>query len=316
VKSNHTRFRAYHLGCPGSSFSYFADGHFTVIEGRLTAESRPQLEYEMSARCGVDRADLLHITSWDADHCNKHELLDLLNMIQPLKIECPGYDPYTDHGEGCLEIIGDYRDRRRNTVEIPEIRHVTPDYIRCLVPAERRAFSNTLFNPFHISENANDNSTVKLFRKGSFNVLSLGDVEASKIGARLRRSSILCAETDVMVLAHHGADNGFTNKKFLTHLEPTLAICSADYNNQYDHPRDEIRELLHEQGIRLMTTKTGDVIVRSIGNHAGRYQAVNLIGKNVTESSRVEFVSKKSGILDVNGDTLRQRYGMHNSHPR
>jgi competence protein ComEC len=119
-----------------------------------------------------------------------------------------------------------------------------------------------------------------------------------------------------MVLAHHGADNGFTTKKFLTHLEPTLAICSADYDNQYDHPRDEIRELLHEQGIRLMTTKTGDVIVRSIGDHTGRYQAVNLIGKNAAESSRVEFVSKKSGILDANGDTLRQRYGEHKFHPR
>jgi competence protein ComEC len=26
-----TRFRAYHLGSAGSSFSYFADGHFTII---------------------------------------------------------------------------------------------------------------------------------------------------------------------------------------------------------------------------------------------------------------------------------------------
>jgi competence protein ComEC len=298
MNSNFTRFRAYHLGCPGSSFSYFADGHFTVIEGRLTDESRPQLEHEMANRCGVERANLLH-------------------MIQPLKIECPGYDPYTDHGEGCLEIIADYRDRRRNnTNQIPEIEHITPDYIRGLVLAERRAFRNTLVNPYHISENANDNSTVKLFRRGSFNVLSLGDVESPMIGARLRRSTILCSETDVMVLAHHGADNGFTTKKFLSHLEPSLAICSADYGNQYDHPRDEIRELLHEQGIRLMTTKTGDVIVRSTGDHIGAYQAVNLIDKSGKESSRVDFVSKKSGILDANGDTLRQRYGDHKSYPQ
>jgi len=129
-------------------------------------------------------------------------------------------------------------------------------------------------------------------------------------------ASILTTETDVMILAHHGADNGFTTKKFLAHLEPSLAICSADYDNQYDHPREEIRELLHEQGIRLMTTKTGDVIVRSSGDHTGAYQAINLIEKSGKELSRVDFVSKKSGILDANGDTLRQRYGLHKSYPR
>jgi competence protein ComEC len=298
--------------------SYFADGYFTVIEGRLTDESRPQLEHEMTNRCGVESAELLHITSWDSDHCNKNELPDLLNLIQPMKIECPGYDPHKDygHGEECMGIIADYRDRRRNSNRTPQIQHVTPAYIDGLQPAERRAFTNTFYNPFHISDCANDNSTVKLFRRGSFNVLSLGDVESPMIGARLRRSSILTSETDVMILAHHGADNGFTTKRFLTHLEPSLAICSADYGNQYDHPREEIRELLHEQGIRLMTTKTGDVIVRSIGDHTGAYQAVNLIDKSGRESSRVEFLSKKSGILDANGDTLRQRYGDHKSYPR
>ncbi|WP_354181885.1 hypothetical protein [Bradyrhizobium sp. LA6.1] len=106
------------------------------------------------------------------------------------------------------------------------------------------------------------------------------------------------------------------HQKFLTRLEPSLAICSADYDNQYDHPCEEIRERLHEQGIRLMTTKTGDVIVRSTGDHTGAYQAINLIEKLGKESSRVDFVSKKSRILDANGDTLRQRYGLHKTHPR
>ena len=62
MRSIHTRFRAYHLGTSGSSFSYFAGEHFTMIEGRLTEESRPQVEREME-NCGVDSADLLHITN-------------------------------------------------------------------------------------------------------------------------------------------------------------------------------------------------------------------------------------------------------------
>jgi competence protein ComEC len=318
MKSIVTRFRAYHLGSPGSSFSYFADGHFTMIEGRLTDESRAQVEYEMTNRCKVEYADVLHITSWDADHCNKNELPELLNLIRPRRIECPGYDPNKEygHGEECLEIIGEYLSRRRNTGDVPVVEHITPRYINSLEPASAKAFHNTFYNPFHISENANDNSTVKLFRRGSFNVLSLGDVESPMIGARLRRSRILCSETDVMILAHHGADNGFTTKKFLTHIGPNVAVCSSDYDNQYDHPRDEIKELLHEQGIWLKTTKTGDVIIRSTGDHIGAYEVINLIEKSSKVSSTRSFYSKKSGILDTNGDTLRQRYQTKKSYPR
>ena len=316
MKSIRTRFRAYHLGCSGSSFSYFAGGHFTMIEGRLTEDSRRQVEIEME-RCGVEVADVLHITSWDSDHCNKYELPELLNLIQPRRIECPGYDPHKDygHGEECLKMIAEYRTRRRNTGFVPEVEHITPAYIEGLEHASAKAFKNTFYNPYHIVENANDNSTVKHFRIGSFNVLSLGDVESTLIGARLRRSPILCSETDIMILAHHGADNGFTTKKFLNHIDPTVAICSSNYDNQYDHPPQEIKDLLHEEGIWLKTTKTGDVIIRSIGDHIGQYEVMNLIAKSTEESSRRSFVSKKAGILDANGDTLRQRYGVKKHYP-
>lgn len=37
------------------------------------------------------------------------------------------------------------------------------------------------------ANNANNNSTVKQFRSGSFNVLSLGDVESTNISSYLRR---------------------------------------------------------------------------------------------------------------------------------
>jgi competence protein ComEC len=238
--------------------------------------------------------------------------------MRPRRIECPGYDPIKDygHGEDCLAIIAEYRARRRNTSFAPVIMHITPAYINGLDHASALAFNDMFYNPYHIVQNANDNSTVKLFRGGSFNVLSLGDVEDSLIGARLRRSRILGSETDVMILAHHGADNGFTTKKFLRHIDPTVAICSSNYDNQYDHPRQEIRDLLHEEGIQLKTTKTGDVIVRSIGDHTGVYEVINLKAKSTEISSTGMFVSKKVHILDADGDALRQRYGGRRRYPR
>lgn len=307
MKSIVTRFRAYQLGCPGSSFSFFANGQFTVLEGRLTDYSRKSLIYEM-ARCGVECASTLHITSWDADHCNAKEINDLLGLIRPAKIECPGYDPHTANAMTCIEVINTYRAARVRSNRPAEVRLITPAYIDSLDRAEELAFKDTFLNPIVINPNCpNDNSTVKHFRTRSFNVLSLGDVEDRLISARLRRQKILKEQTDVMILAHHGADNGFTNKPFIERVRPHLAICSADYSNKYDHPRDEIRELLYKYGVRLMTTKTGDVIVKSVGNHNGRFRAVNLKGNSSEISSTCEFVSKKSAILSHNADTIRQR---------
>ena len=64
-----------------------------------------------------------------------------------------------------------------------------------------------------------------------------------------------------MILAHHGANNGLTNQELLTAIKPCIAICTSNYDSQYNHPRDEIRNLLRYNQIPLFTTKTGDVII-------------------------------------------------------
>ncbi|MBU2811069.1 hypothetical protein HF669_06680 [Acidithiobacillus thiooxidans] len=49
LKPIKTRFRAYQLCEPGSSFSYFADNHFTLIEAKLTDNSYASLVAELKA---------------------------------------------------------------------------------------------------------------------------------------------------------------------------------------------------------------------------------------------------------------------------
>jgi competence protein ComEC len=266
-----------------------------ITHGRLTPRSRRSLVAEMLA-CGVEHARAMQITSWDADHCNINELQELLDMTKPLLVECPGCDPATESASDCLELIGDYRDRQRRSNRPVEPWYTTPKYISSLDLATPLAFRNTFYGPFRIDTDcANNNSTLMQFGTGSFNVLSLGDVECQNISARLRRSRLLQLETDIMIQAHDGAGNGFTNDKLLRALEPSLAICSADYDNQYGHPRQEIRDLLHEHQIRLMTTKTGDVVVISVANHDGCYEAINLKGDSTSVSSR-ELLSEKSAL--------------------
>lgn len=303
-----TRFRAYRLGSAGSSFSYFDGSRFTLMEGRITDVSRPMVNQEM-ALCDVSRVSCLHITSWDNDHCVLSELKEILANYLPEKIEYPGYPPTTETGKNCLAQIQAYQKLMATVSVTVTVNQIGPEYIASLNPAKELGYRDVFYHPKYLSKKSNDNSTVKLFRSGCFNVASLGDVEDPQIGVYLRGSRLFAREVDVLILAHHGADNGFTSRKFLNIVRPTIAICSSNYDNEYDHPRDEIRELLREQGIPLFTTKTGDVVIHSTGSHEKTYRLINLKAGSTEISSSVEFVSKKSKIFgNFNFDTIKEIY--------
>lgn len=304
VKPIRTRFRGYQLGEAGSSFSYFADGHFTLLEAMATDLSRPQLRFEL-AICGKRAVDTLHITSWDLDHCKPTGLEWILANLAPSKIEHPGYEPHTDSGCECLRMIEAYRRSRKARAEPIVVQAIDPPYIASLETAQSLGYRDIFYHPRQLHDQSNNNSSIKFFRRGSFTVLSLGDVEAPEIAAMLRRCKTLCRELDVMILAHHGAHNGFTTKRLLEALQPRVAICSSDHGNRFEHPRDEIRALLYEQGIRLFTTKTGDVVIESIGSHAADYQATNLVSNSTRESSAVRHRARKFEHLSMNSDAIR-----------
>lgn len=313
LRAIETRFRAYQLDSAGGSFSYFADGKFTLIESRITDLNESRIKQEM-AICGVSTIDVLHITSWDQDHCSPQQLDSILTELKPRKIEYPGYEPDTDCGKESIEIIKAYKRRKAEAAKIVSI---TPAYIEDLNAAEDYGYNHIFYHPRYLDDEChNNNSTVKQFRSGSFNVLSLGDVESSQVSAGLRRLRTIHSEADIMVLAHHGAHNGFTTSGFLKQVKPSVAIASSNYGNQFDHPKPEIRELLHKHDIELFTTKTGDVVIRSIGNHTGHYEVINLKADSTEVSCRRSFTAKKREFLLQNADTIRSRINRPNRGPR
>jgi hypothetical protein len=118
-------------------------------------------------RCGVQDADVLHITSWDSDHCSATELPDLLRLVRPTKLELPGYEPFFENAKRCAKILADYVGDVRTDNRPKSLRQITPEYIDGLETAQSLCFKNTFYNPRTISPDcANDNSTVKLFRAG------------------------------------------------------------------------------------------------------------------------------------------------------
>lgn len=285
LKQKNTRFRAYQLGNEGSSFSYFDGTYFTLIEARLNETNTPSLVQEIE-KCNVkNNIDTLHITSWDEDHCKKGELEIILRVLKPKRIEYPGYLPHTDNGTECFKMIKAYTG---NIVAI------TQNYVSHLTSAQSWGYSNILYNNQKDYPESNNNSSIKLFRAGCFSVLSLGDVESKEIANFLIKHTSILNEVDVMILAHHGADNGFTTDEFIKKVNPSVAVCSSNYDNQYDHnPRQEIKDILYNNEVKLYTTKTGDVVIRSNGDHTISYEAINLISNSTKVSSESGTLSTK-----------------------
>ena len=101
---HYTRFRAYQLGEKGASFSLSVNQYFVLVEARYNEVNKQHIKYEMRLS-GVDHINVLHITSWDEDHCKSTELEDIIQDLNPSVIECPGYSPHTITGLRSLSII-------------------------------------------------------------------------------------------------------------------------------------------------------------------------------------------------------------------
>lgn len=284
MRMKKTRFRAYQLGDKGSSFSYSVDDNFTLIEARLNATNAPSIYHEMKIT-GANNLANLHITSWDKDHCSESELPDILEYLKPEKIQYPGYEPDTDCGKTCKRMIEDYCTEQKKV----GVRY-TPDYVNGLDAGENLQYSTIIYNPIDGEGNHNDNSIVALFRAGRFTVLSLGDCGSESIAKRIQTGTIATKETDVLILAHHGADYGFTTDEFIKAINPRIAICSSNYDNQYEHPREEVRQILYQNNVHLFTTKTGDVIVEC--NEDNKVHVKNLVSDNTKLSSAYTFTPR------------------------
>ena len=290
--SFHTKFRAFQLDSPGSLFSYFKNNHYTLIEARLPKTGQAGLDIVKAdlAFHNKETIDLLHITSWDADHCTTNDLREILNHLRPSVIEVPSYDPVTEDGRTCQRWINVINTLFESYA--PTIRIVNREYLDSLTVAPPRGENSIAYRSKFDCDNKNDMSQIRLFRSKGFNVLSVGDCECSTIADSISGCSMLQTETDVLILAHHGAANGFTSGKLLDILKPKIAICSSNYGNHYDHPRQEVCGLLSSRGIPLMTTKRGDVVIYQMEG-ADTAVAVNMASNNEIAETAIGIRPKR-----------------------
>ncbi|MDJ1478862.1 hypothetical protein QNI16_00115 [Cytophagaceae bacterium YF14B1] len=286
-----TKFRAFQLESEGSLFSFYKQDTnvYTLIEARLPCGGIDILIEDLKIH-NKERVDTLHITSWDTDHCCFNDLVQIINHLRPSLIEVPSYLPSSEEGRLCRNLLLKYDNIHQKYVH--NVIEISKEYISRLSSASSWGSSDVLYPSSYDSENKNDMSLIKLFRSAGFNVISLGDCESEEIARRLLISNIFISEVDVLILPHHGADNGFMSGSFLDKVKPKLAVCSSNYDNQYEHPRQNIRDMLSCRGIPLMTTKRGDVIIFH-ENGSSQSVAYNFISRNRAYEFPTPFMPKK-----------------------
>jgi competence protein ComEC len=284
-----TKFRAFQLDSEGSLFSYFKPNQYFLIEARLPKGGLDVLREDLKYH-GKTHVDVLHITSWDVDHCKYDDLVQILNHLRPNTIEIPSYLPESDTGKLCRRTLIGYDDIHQQYK--PNVKVMSKEYISNLSNAQTGGSNNVVYHSTYDSDNKNDMSLIKLFRSEGFNVLSLGDCESQEIANYLLRAGFITSEVDVLILPHHGADNGFLTGDFLDKVKPRIAVCSSNTGNQYEHPKPNIRALLSTRNIPLMTTKRGDVIVLHEENTTSS-RALNLIGNNEEKEADITFTPKR-----------------------
>ena len=282
---HYTRFRAYQLGTSGASFSLSVDSHFTLIEARYNESNAPHIKWEMR-NCGISRIDVLHITSWDMDHCSNAEIDALLHDLNPKRIEMPSYAPHTDNAKSAKRKLLAHNSEKVQITPLMVIRE----------PHKRLYAQDIVYNPSVNTDKSNDNSIAKIFRIGSFTVLSLGDCESEDIRDSLMDDDIITNEVDVLILAHHGADNGFTTLEFLKAVKPKVAICASDYGNKYGHPDNVILQRLKSAEVDYYSTKTGDIIAQSVDKYT--FKVSNYISNNEQKASVRTYSNKTYYVAD------------------
>ncbi len=286
----HTRFRAYHLDLEGASFSYATNDTFTLIEARMINRSEVGILQEL-ALFNKKHIDVLHITSWDEDHCRRKQLVKILELLKPSKIECPGYEPHSPLTKICRDIIIDYKDSMPFGEEkIIEIIPMKPPHVKSLW--ESQSFGrddDVICWPFKDDTKTNNNSTVKIFKHGAFNVASLGDMEDINEYVNIL-PYLINKDIDIITLAHHGSDCDNNSMRFFKAIEPTIAVCASNANNKHNHPHPEVKNRLKELNIPLYTTATSDVIIQSFKESPDCFTVDNLNG-----NSNETFKIKKAG---------------------
>jgi competence protein ComEC len=122
----------------------------------------------------------------------------------------------------------------------------------------------TLWPPYDEQiDKSNLTSLVLLLHYGNQRFLLTGDIDQS-IEARLLEDPNL-PKLDYLKVAHHGSKTS-SSEPFLAQTRPSLAVVSAGYQNNFNHPNPAVLHRLNQsRTLLLRTDRMGQITVLADG---------------------------------------------------
>ncbi len=201
-------------------------------------------------RRGINAVDLLVITHPHADHLGgAHAVFEGLNVRAT--VDCG------EHVESPMfaEFLADQSNEpslRTQPVSGNEIVHDSLFHMFVLHPPRRFARENS-------DCNLNDLSVVLKLCYGRISFLFTGDAEeAAELAMVSTYGDFL--RSDVLKVGHHGSSTS-TSPEFLDAVRPRHATISVAQFNKFNHPSEDVIELLSSRGVEIARTDEEGAII-------------------------------------------------------
>lgn len=201
---------------------------------------------------GKRTLDKLIVTHGDADHAG--EVVRLLDEIRVKEMILPlGFL----RGEFEQKIVDKARFNGTRLTVLKSGEIVNDPY-----------FKMKILSPIELSESKNDDSLVIFAKIGGLRWLFTGDMENEGEKRILQQYKGLRA--DVLKVGHHGSKTS-TSEPFLKQLQPKFALISAGENNRYNHPHDEVIDLLKMYRVKIFQTNLHGAVTYKFKGNRGTF---------------------------------------------
>lgn len=176
---------------------------------------------------GIDEIDLIIVSHLDLDHSG--ELFHILekksvgNIIMNTKDE--------KFNEWAVQLAPEHRSLIVDSSELLNFNIGNILFEQLYIPTE------------HLS--SNEQSIVLKVHLNQYSILFTGDI-GYEVEDRLL--DLYNLKSDILKVSHHGSDTS-TSHAFLHGVAPVYAMISAGVNNRYNHPHDDVLEVLYETSI-------------------------------------------------------------------
>ena len=191
---------------------------------------------------GISQIDKLILTHGDMDHVG-----EAINIIDNIKVNTVIFN------KGSLN---DLELNITNTLKKQNI-----NYYQNI--KELDFYNNKLYSLNHeLYDNENDNSIVLYTSINGLKLLFMGDAGVDAEASLIDIYNI--SNIDILKVGHHGS-NTSTSLEFINYINPKYSIISVGRNNRYNHPKDEVLDILKYTNI-YRTDKDGSVVFKIKNN--------------------------------------------------